>query len=199
MFTIIPAKPFNQAKTRLSPILSTTQRAGLSRRLLWHTIDLAQHIGEVVVISRDSAVRRVAKQAGAWALVEGAADLNAALRQAAQWVAARHSPAALILPADLPLLTLADLTKLVGLSQPAPSIVIAPCHRSSGTNALLINSPDFIDFQFGPNSFVNHLQAAQAKGVAVAIYRSPSIAFDLDIPEDLKALEKFGPSSTGAR
>lgn len=192
MFTIIPAKPFDQAKTRLSPTLSTNQRAGLSRRLLRRTIQLAQQIGQVVVISRDSAVRRVAKQMGAWALVEGGTELNMALQQAAQWVAARHNQAALILPTDLPLLTLADLIELVRLSHPAPSMVVAPCHRNNGTNALLINPPNLINFQFGSNSFATHLQMAQEKDIEAVIYRSPSIAFDLDIPEDLVALQKWG-------
>ena len=191
MFTIIPAKPFNQAKTRLASILSTQQRMVLSRRLLRRTIELAQHVSEVVVISRDSDVRRVAKEAGAWALVEGGDELNTALRQASQWVAGRHSGPILILPADLPLLTLADLTELIELSQPSPSMVIAPCHRTNGTNALLINPPDLIDFQFGQDSFARHLRAAQQKGVEAVIYRSPTMAFDLDLPEDFKALQNL--------
>ncbi|MCB9078135.1 MAG: 2-phospho-L-lactate guanylyltransferase [Anaerolineaceae bacterium] len=193
MFTIIPAKPFNQAKTRLASILSTGQRVILSQRLLRRTIELARHVSEVVVISRDSHVRRTAKQAGAWALVEGGNDLNAAVRQASQWVAGRHHGAILVLPADLPLLTLADLTELIDLSQPAPSLVIAPCRRTSGTNALLIDPPDLIDFQFGPDSFARHLQAAQQKNVEAVIYRSPTTAFDLDLPEDFKALENRAP------
>lgn len=191
MFTIIPAKPFNQAKTRLASILSVDQRVVLSRRLLRRTIELAQRVSEVVVISRDSQVRHVAKQAGAWALVEGGDDLNAALRQAARWVAGRHHGALLILPADLPLLTLADLTELIELSQPSPSLVIAPCHRTNGTNALLIDPPDLIDFQFGPDSFARHLRAAQQQGVEAVIYRSPTMAFDLDLPEDFKALPEL--------
>lgn len=190
MFTVIPAKPFNQAKTRLSPILSSDQRVGLSRRLLRRTIELARQLGEVVVISRDSAVRRVAKQSGAWALVEGGGDLNSALRQAAQWVATRHAGPVLILPADLPLVTPTDLRQIVKLSRPAPSLVIAPCHRGSGTNALVINPPGLIEFRFGPDSFARHLQAARAAGIEPAVYRSPSTAFDLDVPEDWNALEK---------
>ncbi|MCB0213294.1 MAG: 2-phospho-L-lactate guanylyltransferase [Anaerolineae bacterium] len=185
MFTIIPAKPFHEAKTRLSSVLTPDQRAALSQRLLHHTIDVASHIGDVVVISRSSAVRRLAKQAGAWALVEGESELNAALCQAAHWVAACHRQPILILPGDLPLLTTADLTEMMALHRPAPSMVIAPCRRDSGTNALFLDPPDVIDFQFGPNSFAKHMQAAQTKGIAVAVYHSPSIAFDVDLPEDV--------------
>ena len=185
MFTIIPAKPFHEAKTRLATVLSPDQRAALSRRLLRHTIDVAGQIGDVVVISRSSAVRRLAKQAGAWALVEGETELNAALRQAAQWVAACHRQPVVILPGDLPLLTPTDLTEMMALRQPAPSMVIAPCRREMGTNALFLDPSNIIDFQFGPNSFVKHRQAAQAIGIDIAVYRSPSIAFDIDLPEDV--------------
>ena len=81
MFTIIPAKPFRQSKTRLAGSLSETQRINLSRHLLLRTIRLARQVGRVVVVSRSQSVRRVAKAAGAWALVEMGIGLNAALEQ----------------------------------------------------------------------------------------------------------------------
>jgi 2-phospho-L-lactate guanylyltransferase len=189
MYVIIPAKAWSQAKTRLSPVLSIDQRIQLSRHLLIRTIHLALQIGEVVVISRDKAVRRLAKQAGAWALVEAGAELNAAIRQASQWVAARSGQTSLILPADLPLLRLEDLASLVSLGQTTPAVVVAPCRRQQGTNALLVRPPTLIEFAFGPNSFERHRQAALALGVEAVIYRSPTVAFDLDLPEDLEALE----------
>jgi len=185
MFTIIPVKPFAQAKTRLAPILATEERTRLSRFLLKRTITLARQVGEVVVISRDNVVRRVAKSAGAWALVESGVGLNQALSQAVEWVILRGGKAILIVPNDLPLLTVGDLRELINLDRTTPKMVVAPCHRREGTNALFLQPPNLIPFAFGPASFSQHQRLARAVGVQPIIYESPTVALDLDVPDDL--------------
>jgi 2-phospho-L-lactate guanylyltransferase len=189
IFVIIPAKPLDQSKTRLAAVLPVTERVDLSRRLVQRTIHLAGQVGEVVVVSRDMAVRRLAKQAGAWALVEAGQELNQALQQASDWIIARGGQAVLILPGDLPLLQLSDLTEIVAAGQRFPSIVIAPSQRLDGTNALLLRPPGSIKFAFGPRSFDRHQQAARGVGVEPVIYHSPTVALDLDLPEDLQAMQ----------
>jgi 2-phospho-L-lactate guanylyltransferase len=185
MYAIVPIKPFNQAKTRLASALSLLERMELSRYLLERTIRLAGQVGEVVVISRDKLVRRLAKRLGAWALVEAEPDLNKALRQAVGWVKLRNGQAVLILPGDLPHLRVVDLENMIEAGQPSPSVVIAPSGRLDGTNALLLRPPDLIPFSYGPNSFDKHCQAARTRGLEPIIYRSATLAFDLDLPEDL--------------
>lgn len=187
LFTIIPVKPLDQAKTRLAAVLSGVERAELSRRLLQRTLHLAQQVGQVVVISRDAAVRKLAKQAGAWALVEAGQELNSALQQASDWVAARGGQTVLILPGDLPLLQLSDLTEIIALGQDWPAVVIAPSQRLDGTNALLVRPPGLINFVFGLGSLERHQQAALAAGIEPMLYRSPTVALDLDLPGDLDA------------
>jgi 2-phospho-L-lactate guanylyltransferase len=188
MFVIIPAKPLAQAKSRLAAALSPPERIQLSRGMLQRTIALARQVGEVVVISRDATVRRLAKQAGAWALVEAGDNLNQALSQASTWVMMHGGQSTLILPADLPRLQLTDLVDLINTAQSAPAAVIAPCHRLDGTNALLLRPPDLIEFAFGPGSFSAHQQAVRDSGVEPVIFRSATLAFDLDLPEDLHQL-----------
>jgi 2-phospho-L-lactate guanylyltransferase len=189
IFVVIPAKPFDQAKTRLAPLLPQPERARLSRSLLRRTLHLARQVGEVVVVSRDSQVRRLAKEAGAWALVEAGTQLNSAIRQARQWVVANGGERLLILPGDLPFLTLSDLTGMIARGQKAPAIVVAPDQRQEGTNALLLHPPGLIEVAFGENSFQNHLLASRQAGIEPVIYHSPTLAFDLDWPEDLAKLE----------
>jgi 2-phospho-L-lactate guanylyltransferase len=184
MFFIIPVKPLNESKSRLAPVLTPEQRVQLSGNLLRRTLRLAGQFGEVVVISRDKRVRRLAKEAGAWALVEAEAELNAAIRQAAGWIGGRGGQAIFVLPADLPLLAPADLIEMIESGREAPAVVLAPCRRQRGTNALLLRPPQLIPFAFGPDSFEEHRQAAQALGLEPIIYRSPTVAFDLDTPED---------------
>ena len=141
LFSIIPVKPLNQSKTRLAAVLPAAERVDLSRRLAQRTIHLAHQVGEVVLVSRDPTVRKLAKQAGAWALVEAGQELNQALQQASDWVTARGGQAVLILPGDLPLLQLSDLTEIVAVGQRPPSVVIAPSQRLDGTNALFLRPP----------------------------------------------------------
>lgn len=186
MYIIIPVKPLVRSKTRLASVLATNQRVELSRGLLLRTIGLARQVGDVVIVSRDAAVRRLAKQCGAWALVESGHTLNRALRQAATWVMMHGGKSVLVLPADLPRLQLPDLTEIIKLGQQSPVAVIAPCHRLDGTNALLLSPPDLIEFAFGPGSFAGHQQAVRAAGLEPLIFHSPTLAFDLDLPEDLQ-------------
>ena len=192
MYILIPAKPFQEAKTRLSPILSTKQRILLSRHLLKRTIRIAQHVSDVVVISRSQAVRQLAKRAGAWSLIEFGTDLNAALQQGLSWIEAQGSQAALILPADLPHLQDEPLWQMVALGKTAPALVIAPCQRGEGTNALLIHPIGLIVPQFGMGSFAHHQQATRRAGVEPTVINHPALAFDVDIPTDLERLGHVG-------
>jgi 2-phospho-L-lactate guanylyltransferase len=49
---------------------------------------------------------------------------------------------------------------------------------------LLVRPPGLIPFAFGPDSFAAHCAAARAAGVQPVVHRSPTIALDLDTPED---------------
>ncbi len=185
LITIIPAKPFTEAKTRLAETLSADERARLSRHLLQRTITVARAVGTVAVVSRSAAVRRVAKSAGAWALVETGTELNAAIRQGMAWAERRGAASVLVLPLDLPLLTVAELQTLVTASvRQSPYMAIVPCRHGRGTNALLLHPPALIEPKFGTDSFSRHLSAAEQAGVVPQIYRLPGLSFDLDTPRD---------------
>ena len=182
---IIPAKPFGEAKTRLAAILSPAQRADLSRTLLSQTLNVAREIAPVLVVSRSQSVLRLARRAGAEGLVEAEPTLNAAVRQGIAWAMKRQAAQVLILLADLPLLTPTDLHSLIPASQPnRPEVVIAPCRRSQGTNALFLSPPDIIQPQFGLHSFAIHHGLTKQAGASIRIHRAPNLAFDLDTAED---------------
>ena len=184
---IIPVKPFGKGKSRLAASLSIQQRAELSSRLLERLLRTARNtglFGELLVISRDPAVRAVAAAAAAAVLCEAGSGLNAALSQARTAAGAAGAGAILVLPADLPQVTEADLLRLVDACRGAAGAVIAPS-RDGGTNALLLWPPDALDFEFGPDSFRRHCEQAKRKGLAVYVIDSPTLAFDLDRPDDL--------------
>jgi 2-phospho-L-lactate guanylyltransferase len=186
IYCLIPAKPLLESKTRLAPLLSLEQRMKLSRWLLRRTLRLARAaVGQVLVVSRDPAVLAEAETQGALALLEITPGLNPALTQAAHFAQAQGASGLLVLPVDLPRLTAADLETILSLGGAGGAVlVIAPCRHGTGTNALLVRPPDLIPFAFGPDSFAAHCAAARAAGLEPLIYRSDSIAFDLDTPED---------------
>ena len=186
---VIPSKPYRLAKTRLAACLTPSQRRSLSQWLLRRTIRLVRPLVEsVMVISRDGEVLTDACAVGATTVVETGVGLNSALIQAAERIVAAGGTSMLVVPADLPLLRAADITALLARGTAAPSVVVAPCRREVGTNALLTNPPDVIPFAFGADSFHRHCALAAQRGIVPVIYRSPTLGFDLDTPEDWQAV-----------
>jgi 2-phospho-L-lactate guanylyltransferase len=185
IYCLIPAKPYVESKSRLSPLLSNTQRATLTRWLLRRTVRLARAAApQVVVISRDRTLLAHARAEGAQGLLEVSTGLNLALDQGARFAQARQASGLLILPADLPRLSVRDLEAILALPCGSPGLAIAPCRHGTGTNALLMRPADLIPFAFGPDSFAAHCAAARAAGVEPDIYHANGLAFDLDTPQD---------------
>jgi len=188
---IIPVKPFRRAKSRLSPVMSRPIRAATARALLARTLDTVAACDlqqAACVISRDMTALDLAQRQNAVALAESESGLNAALNQAREWAISHGAQAILVLPADLPLLTPNDITAMLELLREPRSVVIAPDAQGEGTNALLLRPPDALHFAFGPQSFDEHCAQAETAQIALHVYRSPTVALDLDTPADLKQL-----------
>jgi 2-phospho-L-lactate guanylyltransferase len=73
-------------------------------------------------------------------------------------------------------------------SDPFRNVVIVPDRHGQGTNALLLTPPDVMEPAFGEGSFARHAARARAAGAAVRVADLPSLALDVDTPEDLAAL-----------
>ena len=67
-----------------------------------------------------------------------------------------------------------------------PLVVVAPDRHRQGTNALLICPVGLIEYDFGPGSFQRHCARAQQRGARLEICELPSLALDVDLPEDLE-------------
>ena len=197
VWAIVPVKPFLRSKSRLSSVLSPEQRAGLSRSFLEHALAvLAQvpDVAQVLVVSRDPAALRLARDLQARTVTEsGAPGLNAALRRATQVAAAARAGGVLILPADLPLLTPADVEQLIAPGEPGPLVSIAPDRHGQGTNALFVRPPGFISYAFGADSFARHQARAERAGAIVRVHRLPGAALDVDVPDDWRLYQAATP------
>lgn len=192
-WVLVPAKKPELAKTRLAPLLPPGARAALARRLLvrlLHVLDNARArglIAEVVVVSPDPGLLALAANRGAHPLVETVHDLNGALEEAQKYAVSRGAAATLVLPTDLPTLEIGDIIQILRRGRRPPAIVIAPCRRGQGTNALLQRPAGLIPFAFGAESVQVHSQLARQRNLPLAIVQTPGLGFDLDLPEDLSA------------
>jgi 2-phospho-L-lactate/phosphoenolpyruvate guanylyltransferase len=188
LWLLLPIKPFGVGKGRLATVLSRPARAQLSQQMLAHVLTQTQAanvLAGTLVISRDPMALAQAVDAGALAVREKGRGLNDALSQARAVAVAHGAQAILALPADLPLLTVADVQHLAAAASAGNGVVIAPS-RDGGTNALLLRPPQAIDFAFGPESAARHQALAQAAGLNCQLVESPTLAFDVDWPADLK-------------
>lgn len=192
LWAIVPVKPLRRGKTRLAKVLSEDQRAALNKKLLIHTLDTITQLPEleqVLVVSRDPEALAIARDHGARTVLEdGAPHLNIAITRATAVAMMYSVSGVLILPADLPQMKPEDVTVMVDAAKYSETMVIAPDHRQQGTNALLLRPPDLISFSFGENSFYRHVAQANSKGARVEVVELPSLARDVDYPEDLAFL-----------
>lgn len=194
LWAIVPVKPMRLGKSRLADVLSEEDRAHLNQQLLVHTIDTlksVQDIEHVLVVSRDTAALALAREHGARTVQEdGSPHLNIALTRATFVARAYNTHGVLVVPADLPLITAEDIHVMLKCAYDPPVVVVAPDRKREGTNALLIAPPGLIEYEFGPQSFEHHCNLAVEAGARLEICNLPSLAFDVDWPEDLELLKR---------
>jgi 2-phospho-L-lactate guanylyltransferase len=193
-WAIVPVKPLQRGKSRLAGVLTQEERLDLNRRLLAHTMDTLTAIPDiehVLVISRDQAALALAREYGARTVQEhGAPLLNIALTRATIVARTYATRGVLILPADLPLITPEDIQTLLARAVDPPVVVISPDRRRQGTNALLVCPAGVIEYAFGPGSFQRHCTRARQAGAHLEICELPSLALDMDLPEDLELVSE---------
>lgn len=188
-WTIIPVKPLRRGKSRLSGVLSESERTSLNSCLLENTLQVLSEVSEIdhtLVISRDPQALALARKQGARTLMENHdSNLNRALEFATSMIRKPAHRGILILPADLPLLTSTDIRVLLNSASNPPVVSIAPDRHNEGTNALLISPPGLIRYSFGVGSFERHSAAALQSGARLEIVKNVAMSLDLDTPGDL--------------
>jgi 2-phospho-L-lactate guanylyltransferase len=201
IWAIVPVKPLRDSKSRLSHILSPDERATLTRKILGHTLEVledAKGIFRTLVVSRDPAVLKVARQYGASTFSESERqDLNMALTRATHIAVAQQANSILVLPSDLPFITPEDIEMMItgvemasgngngnGYHVQKRAITICPDENEEGTNALVLSPPTGFTFRYGSDSFQNHINEAERIGMSQRIIHAPGIKFDLDTEED---------------
>jgi 2-phospho-L-lactate guanylyltransferase len=210
IWAIIPVKPLRDGKSRLSHILSGDERAELTSQMLRHTIDILEDvvsISRTLVVSRDPAALKIARQQGASTYGETEKqDMNVALMRAGHIAAAQKADCILILPSDLPFLTVDDVEMVLAAAKPEIGngnggyyyagrfMAICTDQNSDGTNALFICPPTGFNFKYGIGSFNHHLAEGDRQGMICHVVQAPGLKFDLDTEEDWRAYKAKLPS-----
>ncbi|MCP5057527.1 MAG: 2-phospho-L-lactate guanylyltransferase [bacterium] len=189
---LVPIKGLDAGKSRLMGVLPRSAIEALSLAMLGDVLSALARVREIdrtVVVTPDADVGKAAEQAGAEAMVLATTGLNPSLDEATRLLADRGLERLLVLLGDVAGARASDLQELFGaqaeLGQPAA--VLAP--SSDGGTAALLRAPyDSIPSCFGSQSAAAHEQAAVAAGVPFRRCSLPSLAIDLDHPDDLDAL-----------
>lgn len=187
MWAIVPAKRLSEAKSSLSGALTDDQRRGVVLCMLadvLEAIHCAPSTAGIIVVSQDKEVLNFAEENGALGVLEPGVGLNGAIKLAIQRATAEGATSVLIIPSDLPLLRPSDVENIAAMASSPQDVVLAPS-KDNGTNAMFLRPPDVMEPRFGGESFPVHLMEARETGIKPRIYRSRTIAFDIDDVTDL--------------
>lgn len=188
---LVPAKSLDLAKGRLASLLSEEERRSLALAMLEDVIDAlrgARQLDLVAVVSPDAEVLAKARDLGAAAIPEppSVRGINQALQYATATLEKQGLDTLLVVLADVPSLTPANVEAILAALPPQRGAVICPAARK-GTSALATRPPGVIPFRFGPDSFTLHRREAAARGIDMRVLRIQSLANDIDEPSDLLA------------
>jgi 2-phospho-L-lactate guanylyltransferase len=202
IIAIIPVKKFENAKSRLSSVLSLEDRARLSALMLQDTLATlgrCRSLAEIAVVSSDGRAGEIARKHGATVLSQAQdAGVNSAVAVADKYAADKGARATLVIPQDLPLLGAGDIDGVCSAAA-GRCIVICPSLRYDGTNLLLRMPPNVISTSYDNDSYDSHVRSAEAQGATVCVIEQEHLMFDIDTQEDARQLAQMDPRGIVAK
>ncbi len=172
---LVPFKPAGERKTRLADMLSPEQRDSLAEQLFAHVLAVLGEVPWVTSVVVLSQVRP-SHWAGPWR-----ADTGMGLNGELQAARADIAGPLMVLHSDLPLLAVADVTRLIESAERG-GLAIAPDRHGTGTNAIAIADERPFAFSFGADSYRLHRQQLSSGWRMVP---ASGLAIDIDTPADL--------------
>jgi len=188
---ILPIKTFDAAKQRLAEELDPSPRRALVEAMFSDVLVAlrrAKLVDQMLVVSKDHGAQRIAGGYGAMVADDEDDGHNAAAARGIARALELGMDRALLIPGDCPVLDPTEIDDLIARSVQSPSVLIVPDRHGTGTNALLLTPPDAMAPSFGPGSHDRHTRNAAAAGVTAETVKVPSLALDIDTPEDLAAV-----------
>ncbi|MFQ6011331.1 MAG: 2-phospho-L-lactate guanylyltransferase [Nitrososphaerales archaeon] len=199
LHSITPVRELDRGKSRLSSLLEPSQRKMLSRKMLYgvlSTIRASKIMTEMIVVSPDKEVMNIATEFGARGIKEESElGVNIAVEKGVDYAIRNRADAVVVLPADLPLLTVEDLSNLVKEAETGPTVVMTPSNRLDGTNALLMMPPRIMQVHYDQDSFRSHVLEAMEQKVRLKTVLRKGLMSDIDEQADLTEFVKSEASS----
>ncbi len=196
-WAILPVKRYSIGKSRLRHLFSDVELVELNRKLFESTFTKLQDMTEfdkILVVSEEEHALEWCRSHGGLALLEDEiSSLNLAVSKSQQYALEAGVGRILVLPSDLPLVTVRDLRNLIDLANGSHKLVIVPDHYQSGTNALVMSGPDLIQPKFGFGSFRKHTKQAMEREAEMVVYLNENIQWDLDTSLELYRIIKTQP------
>jgi len=185
-------------KARLGEALDAEEREVLILGMLERTLAVLAAWPPCVrahLVTQDRLVARAIAAPVVGAILQPAGGLNEGIALGVEAARREGARSVLVLPADLPMLTVEALDRLLEAADAALAagsgqalVAIAPSDARNGTNALLLFPPDVIEPGFGERSFETHVRAAAMADATLQVVTDHALGFDLDTPEDLELL-----------
>ena len=192
MWAIIPINNFNESFSRLSNVLKKEQRKEMTQILATQVLDALTPIASVekiIVLSNEIEWLSSFGNKKITVLPESDTEqFSKKIDYTTQWIQNQGVTAMLYLSIDLPYIQQEDIENLI--SQHISGLSIVEAKKDNGTNALILDLPTKMEFQFGPNSFSKHLAEARSKNINTTIVNIECLSLDLDDWNDLHLFKK---------
>jgi 2-phospho-L-lactate guanylyltransferase len=188
---LIPVKNLSAAKQRLAAVLDQPARTELAQAMLHDVVSALAawpRRPACALVTSDPFAINLAEEYD-FELIPDRTNPGetGAIEMATRLCVARGIDSTLIIPADIPLIQASEIDQILQHA-PDEGSVLAPAADGRGTNAAFRRPANLFPLRFGNDSFKPHLAAAQATGKPCIVLQLPSLAVDVDNPEDLQQL-----------
>ena len=192
MWAVIPVKNLNEAKHRLESVLNPIQRRNLFAAMLEDVLATVMAVPEfeqVAVATICPTAAEIARRYGASVLStvqdEGQTKAVARIATTLEENGIKHM---LMLPGDVPLVTVEEIQTVLEVHGNAPTMTIVPARDEQGSNCIALSPPTAVPLRFGPNSYFPHLETARKMGLTLNTTKLAGIGLDIDTQDDLQEL-----------
>lgn len=183
---IVPIRSWTAGKSRLG--LGDEERASLARAFALDVVDVLQesaHIDLVLVVTADDDVRAAVK--GCELVDDPGPGLNDAVAQGCTRAVALGHSRVVVVPSDLPCLTVDTLANVLTLSS-GHLHAYCPDAEGDGTSLVVSHDPSSLVTSYGPESAAAH----RAAGLVPLIAVPPAVRRDVDTVSHLRDAEALG-------
>ena len=188
---LIPVKNLAAAKQRLAAVLDQPARTELAQAMLHDVVTALAAWPQrpaCALVTSDPFALDLAEQYDFEIIPDPAnPGETGAIEMATRLCVERAIDSTLVIPADIPLIQASELAQILSQA-PDEGTVLAPAADGRGTNAAFRRPADLFPLRFGNDSFKPHLAAARSTGKPCVVLQLPSVAIDVDNPEDLQRL-----------